>query len=285
MDQLSDYFKQKYEGKYVTCDDGQSLLFIADKNTYQVKLCLYTVKTDYSPYETDDNVIKFAVGKVLPSTLKNPVYKFAVGLANQVKVTFLPIYFPGKSPADGEEYNPPKFVITNPSGEKLGIRDENVFIDGLHKLIGIKPNKEPPKPVNKSVADFFHEWSRNNLACGDSGITKCDLDGMFIDSKNTPAALIEIKRSKQISAKDWKPFSNDYTGLHLLFNVARKANAEFWVIHHGTERTAAVLDKRFNFSLFKIEGFDGNGNPQYAPSQQPYTMEQIDSKLESLLEK
>lgn len=285
MDQLCAYFKQKYEGNYVACDDGQSLLYIADKTTYQVKLCLYTVKTDYSPNENDDSIIIAAVEKVLPSIVKNPIYQFAIELSKTLKVKFIPVYFPGKEPQEGETSNPPKFVISNLSGNKTGIKDEVTFKTGLHELIDVQPNDVPPKKKNKSVADFFHEWSRDNLACGDSGITKCDLDGMFIDSNNTPAALIEIKRSKQISAMDWKPFTNDYTGLHLLFNVARKANAEFWVIHHGTERTAAELDKRFNFSLFKIEGFDGNGNPKYAPSQQPYTMEQIDFELESLLGK
>lgn len=283
MDQLCAYFKQKYEGNYVACDDGQSLLFIADKTTYQVKLCLYTVKTDYSPNENDDSIILAAVEKILPSIVKNPIYQFAIELSKKLEVIFIPVYFPGKNSKEGETSNPPKFVITNLSGNKTGIKDEATFKAKLHELIGVQPNDVPPKEKNKSVADFFHEWSRDNLACGDSGITKCDLDGMFIDSNNTPAVLIEIKRSKQISAKNWKPFTSDYTGLHLLFNVASKAHAKFWVIHHGTERSATELDKKFDFSFFKIEGFNEKGEPEYTPAQQPHTLEQIDSEIKILI--
>lgn len=283
MDQLSSYFKNKFEEKYITCDEGQSLLFLADKKTFQVKIILYTVKTDYSPNETDDEVILAAVNKVLPSTIINPVYQFAARLAKQVEVTFLPIYFPGKTPADGEEHNPPKFVITNPSGTTIGIRDEVTFIKGLHKEIGINPNNEPPKPVNKSVADFFHIWSRDNLACGNNGITKCDLDGMFLNSDNKPAILLEIKRSKKIPAKDWKPYLNDFTGLHLLHNVARECGSELWVIHHGTDPLADEVDIDFKFSLFKITDFDKDGNPKFVLATQPYDMEKIESEINEII--
>jgi len=282
MDQLSDYFKRKFGDRYVTCDEGQSLLFIGDKNTYQVKLCLYTVKTDYCPGESDDNIIMTAVNNILPSIVNNPVYIFAKKLADNLHVKFIPVYFPGKAPVDNAGTPNAKFVITTSDGSKQGIKDESVFKNGLHNLLGIEPNNVPPKAENKSHADFFHEWSRNNLACGDSGITKCDLDGMFIDSKLNPSILIEIKRSRTISAKTWAPYENDYTGLHLLFNAASASGAQFWVIHHGTEREANDLDKNFQFSFFNITGFDTKGNPIY-DSKKPVSMDYIEGKLNIIL--
>ena len=238
-DELSTYLSNKYE-YYVTGEENANLVLYGstDENGIVVpRFLAMQLGINYNPYIEDIQEIK---NKIQIKYKKGAKLKLLLQCGRRFalmgRIDYLLICYPSLPQYNSKweesvkeyEMDKVKFYIYTPRN------DERKLINGkmLREKICEKLNNKSrtigtKKSKNKSLADYFHLWSGENLP---SSIVKLDIDGLFL--KENDQILVEIKRSNIPPIPKWHPYKDDAPDFRLLDAFAKKIDAQFWLLHH-----------------------------------------------------
>ncbi len=256
-DELDNYLKRKYPNNYITGDDRCSLLVWGSptKDGIIPKLCTLTIGVDYESHYATRDVIIDSVNTLWrdPTSPIRRLYNYGKLIAQYSNIEFGIICFPTRDNASKD--NETISFLTVFSSDAM-LLNKSVVMNGRElrqKLISTldltTTQTGTSKDKNKSTADFFHDWSRDNMP---SSITKFDIDGILVNfNGNVEKILIEIKRSNIPPIPEWKPYLEDMPDFILLFRLSSATGSEMWIMHHNglgkcTDDTVV--------SLFVVEG-------------------------------
>lgn len=182
--------------------EDEFLVFLKDK--ISDRLLMSFDNTDLMLWGTRDNSsvkllgLTLTVGVRDPKTAKNnqerlderlgSVMKVASLLASRSNSTFFVILYP----ISGDS----SFVVTDPQDpqnwtKSIELREAMMprQIESFFKTsLG---NKGTAKAVNKSTADWFHDWARANLP---KEYVRANIDGLMMSEKQKPSILLETKK-------------------------------------------------------------------------------------------
>jgi hypothetical protein len=108
-------------------------------------------------------------------------------------------------------------------------------------------NRGTAKAVNKSTADWFHDWARANLP---REYVRTNIDGLLLGKSQKPKILLETKRSFY-EPYSWSPFHEDSRNYYLQHLLATKSDLHFWTVYH---KKGERIDNASQVALFVIEG-------------------------------
>lgn len=281
-DELDIYLSRKYPSNYITGDDRCSLLIwgVPTNNGVVPKLCTLTVGADFETQNTTKKAIldSFSIIWKDKTSPVRDLYQYGKLIAQYSDLEFGIICFSTKATIDDRDnYNTEPTFLTVFSSDSKNLDKANL-INGLNlkdkllRALNAKPdNPGTSRDKNKSTADFFHDWSRDNMP---SSIVKIDIDGILVNfDKGMEKILVEIKRSNIPPIPDWKPYNNDLPDFVLLFKLSELTNSEMWILHHNglnkcTDDTIVSLfivdtitDKGLSYSKeFREIKLGGTGN-------------------------
>lgn len=268
MDQLDQYLKEKYSESYISGDEHCSLLlwgYPDSDGNVTPRMITVTVGVSYPASTKDKAVIRRAWEKLWNDERSafRRLYQCGKYLSETTGFRLAIICFPKEASVDTTYDNVSFLGIFSSDTRAL---KESVLLNGaelkkrLYSEIGIDDREiGTTKEVNRSIADFFHAWSRDYLS---PKLIKLDIDGMFLfpsDKKNAGKLLLEIKRSNIPPIPKWRPYSNDLPDYQLLLAFASKIGAELWILHHDG---MADCNENTIISLFIVDKVHG-GNMTY----------------------
>lgn len=116
------------------------------------------------------------------------------------------------------------------------------------------------KEINKSLANEFHTWQRDNLS-GKFVIQDIDTWPIIVSNAANnyePVCLIELKRSYS-EPSDWTPFKEDLPNYMAIFKLALKASVPLVIIYFKKGKNLSELDA--TISIFKVKNVNNLREP------------------------
>lgn len=287
MDELILYLKRKYTNNFITGDENCNLLVWGKKdinNNVTPLLLTITIGVAYDCFNADENEIRNQLRLLWNNTSSafRSLYKYGQRLSIETGFDFGIICFPTNGIINnGEVLNPGEVHFL-----KVFSRDSINLTQGslctgnelkrqLYEIIGLNDGLTGTyKAKNRSVADYFHSWSRGYLS---PALIKMDIDGMLvnIDEGNLmQRILIEIKRSNIPPIPEWRPYDRDLPDFQLMFSLSERIHSQMWILHHDgleacTDNTIVSLFKPYinnskmqyiDFPSIKLSGIRQENN-------------------------
>ena len=238
MDELSSYLLKRYPGQYITGEDDCNLLLwgVVKEGLKHPKLATLNVGVEYDPFCSDRKYVVDALNhKYAADPGFQKLFLFTKQISNYSKLPIAVIAYPAlRAEYDGKwentetVYKPGEvnFFLDKNDGNS-GIVSGAKLRDEIYRYLGCTyTDAGTSKYKNKTLADYFHFWSRSFLS---KNIVKFDIDGFFKGAEKN--VLIEIKRSSIPPIPLWRP-QYDKPDYVLQHEFARQIHAEFWLLHH-----------------------------------------------------
>lgn len=263
MNELAKYMLENYPNNFITGGDDCNLLIWGTEGAvrHTPRLCSLLIGLEYDPYNLPEARIRDALGTSFRSDLTcQKLLWYGSKFVEKMNLPFAVIVYPsmreefeGRWEESGSRYDPERvqFFCAH-SGDSF--QGGTVSGAGLRSLIYGFLNVSysdtgTGKEKNKTLADYFHMWSRE---CLTRHIVKFDLDGFIFNEDSGKSALVEFKRSSQYPwIPEWYP-QYDKPDYILQHTFAKMIGADFWLLHHETR---APLSEGY-VSFFDISDID-----------------------------
>lgn len=269
MNELGKYMLERYPDSFITGGDDCNLLIWgaegADRHT--PGLCSLVIGLEYDPYALPEERIRGILDKLFSDNLTcRKLFLYGNEFAGKTKLPFAVIVYPsmrgefeGRWEESGRKYDPERveFYCVH-SGDSIhrGTVSGAALRSVLYAFLNVSySDNGTAKEKNKTLADYFHVWSRE---CLTRHIVKFDLDGFLFNEKSGKSALVEFKRSSQAPwIPEWYP-QYDKPDYIMQNTFAGMIGAGFWLLHH--ERRAPLSEGYVSF--FDIGDID-ESEPEY----------------------
>lgn len=268
MDQLSYYLSNTYDSYITGFQDCNILIWGKPQQSITVPRFLsVTLGCEYNPMYLDQNTGKnYFMYAYNRNKGFHKMYSYGYHMAKNSNLPFIVILYPSLSAmrdcqwTNTESQYPfdkIRFLLVvikkeeNPIVEAL---DGKMLKERLCSLIGTE-NIEicgTSKEKNKTIADFFHYWSRQYLP---SALTKLDIDGGFFNN-GTDQIFVEIKRSNKPPIPKWRPYFKDKPNYRLQYSFCAETGIECWILHH--DGLSKVCTEDTVISYFNVGGWEEN---------------------------
>lgn len=279
MDQLCEYLSTQFADRTATSSKDESLLFWSAGENSRLATLLLGFKGTMEHTTAQQAAQVYARQQYRSSLNCRQLYRIGVELSQ--RDGFLVIVFPDIDPntSDSSPLDQTLLVASPKDGTKLHAKDGRALAREIHDLLGVPAGRVgAAKAVNRTVADYFHHWSRATLS---RSITKVDVDAFLFGEKQS--VLVEVKRSSRPPIPRWRPYSDDEPDFRLQLDMAQRLGARFAILHHETNPNNLDIDTRKPVSAFWPKLV--NGEIQYEDVWNPIALSETEDSLVARLSK